>query len=105
MGLSSPSSRRRATLLVALAGGVAVTSVVGVSAALTLAPAALLLVLLAQGIHPGEQLIERWRSARTGVRRRAAVVVARPVLPVLVARTGRLLHAALAMRPPPAAAV
>lgn len=98
-----PLHRRRAALLIALLATVVIVAVAGLSVALTLAPAIVLLTVLAHGIHPGEALIDRWRRARARVRR-AAVRLTRPDLPLLVARTGRRLHAALAMRPPPAVA-
>lgn len=102
MGSPAFMSRRRVALILALVGAVVLTATVGVSVALTLAPGALLLLLLAGGIRPGEQLIDRWRSTRARGRRRQPAPVAAPVLPLVVVRTGRQLHAALAMRPPPA---
>lgn len=103
MGVPATSSQRRAVLVLALVGALAVTAAVGVSVALTLAPGALLLLLLAHGIRPGEALIERLRGRRDRGRRRPAVLLARPSLALVVVRTGRRRHAALAMRPPPAA--
>jgi hypothetical protein len=77
---------------------------VGVGVALTLAPAVALLVLLAHGIAPGERLIDRLRRRFVGSRPRAAASLAAPRMRIVVRRAGRLIAAALAIRPPPAAA-
>ncbi|MDA0142500.1 hypothetical protein [Solirubrobacter deserti] len=70
--------------------------------ALTMAPALLLLALLAGGFRPGEALIERLRDRRRSTPLpRPAARAPRPRL-VLVARpTAGPLASALAMRPPP----
>jgi hypothetical protein len=75
----------------------------GAVVALLLAPAVVLLMLLLHGIAPGEALIERLRRRFVAVRERAASCLPRPRLRLVVRRVGRLLAAALAMRPPPAA--
>jgi hypothetical protein len=66
--------------------------------ALALAPALLLLALLARGIRPGEALLERLRARRAALPRPAAVVWPRlaPVLP-----PAWRFAPALAVRPPP----
>lgn len=88
-----------AAVLLALAAGF----VTAPSVALLLAPAAALLLLLAHGIFPGEQLIERLRAHRARHRpRRRLLPVARPVAPATIRRTGRHIAFALAVRPPPA---
>jgi hypothetical protein len=66
--------------------------------ALALAPALLLLALLARGIHPGEALIERLRVVRPSRPRPAAVAWPRLAL---VIRPARLFASALVVRPPP----
>jgi hypothetical protein len=66
--------------------------------ALALAPALLLLALLARGIHPGEALIERLRVVRPARRRPAAVLWPRLEL---VVRPAWWFAPALAVRPPP----
>lgn len=72
-------------------------------AALTFAPALLLIGMLSGGVRPGERtlvrLIER-RSDRLRAPRRTVA----PRLALVVRRTGRRLASALAMRPPPAGA-
>jgi len=70
--------------------------------ALTLAPALLLLALLAGGLRPGEALIERLRDRRRETPLpRPAVRIPRPRLAHVVRPTGGPLASALAMRPPP----
>ena len=84
-----------------LALGVVGAGIADPGLALSLAPALLLLALLARGIRPGERLIDRWRE-RFSVRKHArAVSMPRPRLAVVVRPAGRLLASALAMRPPP----
>jgi hypothetical protein len=68
---------------------------------LAMAPAIGLFALVAHRVMPGERLIVRLRERRAP-RRRRADAVPRPSTVVLVRRTGRLLAAALPMRPPPA---
>lgn len=68
---------------------------------LAMAPAIALFALVAGRIMPGEDLIVRLRGIRAAPRRRRPAPQ-RPYHVVLVRRTGRLLAAALAMRPPPA---
>lgn len=104
MGLRTLISRRGAVAVLALIGGGALVAALGVSVALTLAPGLLLALLLARSIFPGEELIARLRGVRTRGRRRSPAAAPRPDLPLVVLRTGRRLHAALAMRPPPVAA-
>jgi len=72
--------------------------------ALTMAPALLLLALLAGGVRPGEALIERLRDRRRAtVRRLRAVSMPRPRLALVVRPTAGPVASALAMRPPPSA--
>jgi hypothetical protein len=101
MGSRTLHRRHWAALAILLAAAVMVVAV-GVSVALMLLPGAVLFILLAQGIRPGEEWLERLRRTRPRGRRRPLVPGTRPALPLVVARTGRLRHAALAMRPPPA---
>jgi hypothetical protein len=97
-------SRPVSLLLHAAVAAVVLLAVFGGAVALTLAPAVALLVLLAHGIAPGERLIERLRRRFVGRRPRAAVSLVARRLRLVVRRAGRLIAAALAMRPPPAAA-
>jgi hypothetical protein len=70
--------------------------------ALTMAPALLLLALLAGGVRPGEALIERLRDRRrTGVPRLRAISMPRPRLAHVVRPAAGPVASALAMRPPP----
>jgi hypothetical protein len=100
-GLRSQVLRRR-LLLVALL----LTAVVLVVAApvfmLAMAPAIALFALVGQRVMPGEELIVRLRTRRVGTRRPRAIVLQRPYDAMVVRRAGRLIAAALAMRPPPA---
>lgn len=73
-------------------------------AALTFAPALLILGLLSRGVRPGERTLVRLIARRRG-RLRAPRRTATPRLALVVRRTGRLIAAALAVRPPPAAAL
>ncbi|MDO9406965.1 hypothetical protein [Patulibacter sp.] len=74
--------------------------------ALLLGPAFLLLLILVVGVFPGEEAIARARARRSRARRtRAPVRVAPPALPDVARPAGAALAFALAMRPPPAAAV
>jgi hypothetical protein len=68
--------------------------------ALALAPALLLLALLAGGIRPGEGLIERLRERRVNPPRPRPAAVLWPRLE-LVVRPVRWSVPALAVRPPP----
>jgi hypothetical protein len=100
-GLRAQVHRRRLLLI-----GLLLTAVVLVVAApvfmLAMAPAIALFALVGQRVMPGEELIVRLRSRRAGARRPRAIVVARPYDAMVVRRAGRLIAAALAMRPPPA---
>ena len=70
--------------------------------ALTMAPALLLLALLAGGVRPGEALIERLRDRhRTTPLPRPAARAPRPRLALVVRPTAGPVASALAMRPPP----
>ena len=96
---------RRVLVALAVAGAVlaaALTPALAVGL-LTLAPALLLLGLLANGRYVGVQQLARLRSALRGRRRRPAPAV--PTAPLRPApflpRGGRLIAAALAVRPPP----
>jgi len=68
---------------------------------LAMAPAVALFAMVASRVMPGEDLIVRLRGTRSAPRRRRPAAQ-RPYGVVLVRRTGRLIAAALAMRPPPA---
>jgi hypothetical protein len=96
-------------LLVALAAACAVAGgLVGLGHVspdlLLLAPVLLLAVPLALGRYVGEDALERLRAAVHRPRAlRAPVAAPRPrCAPVLAVRGGRLIGAALAVRPPPA---
>jgi hypothetical protein len=97
--LRTPSTRIR-LLLAALVLAAAVLVVVAPVFMLAMAPAIALFAMVANRIMPGADAIVRLRSAHAARRRRP--VAQRPYEVVLVRRTGRLLAAALAMRPPPA---
>lgn len=92
----APAAPLAALLLAAAAAAVASPEVL-----LVLAPAFLLLGLLVIGQAPGEELLLRL-ARRTRRPRRAASRTQRPALPLVIRRTGRLIAAALATRPPPA---
>lgn len=103
MGVRTLISRRWTMAALVLVGGAALVAALGASVALTLAPGLVLALLLAHSVFPGQALIARLRGVRDRGRRPSPVVVPRPDLPVVALRTGRALHAALAMRPPPSA--
>jgi hypothetical protein len=70
--------------------------------ALTMAPALLLLALLAGGVRPGEALLERLRDRhRTTPLPRPAARAPRPRLALAARPTAGPVASALAMRPPP----
>ncbi len=107
MGLSGVISRARLVSLPVLGFvvGALLIFIVGSAVALLLAPAVVLALLLLHGIAPGEALIDRWRRQRSAVAHlRGRSCVPQRELTVVVRRVGYLLAAALAMRPPPAAA-
>ena len=90
----------RLVLLLVLAGGLALLDpqLVGI-----FAPALALFGLLVIDVRPGERLIVRLLRARIKPRR-SPTTLQSPALPIVVRRTGRLIAAALAVRPPPARA-
>ena len=96
--LRSPTRIR--LLLAALVVAAALLVVAAPVFMLAMAPAIALFALVANRIMPGADAIVRLRSAHAA--RRARPVAQRPYEVVLVRRTGRLITAALAMRPPPA---
>jgi hypothetical protein len=100
----SRRSSHASLLLHAALAAVVLLAVFGAVVALTLAPAVALLVLLVHGIAPGERLIERLRRRYVGRRPRAVLSPCVPRLRLVVRRAGRMIAAALAMRPPPVAA-
>ncbi len=69
---------------------------------LAMAPAIALFALFAHRVMPGEELIVRLRTRRTRAHRPRAIAIQRPYDALVVRRAGRLINAALAMRPPPA---
>jgi hypothetical protein len=71
--------------------------------ALMAAPVFLLMLLLFNGIRPGERLIERHRRRPAPARMRRTRE--RVLAPRMVYRRGRLVVSGLAMRPPPAAGI
>lgn len=98
---AAPSELRR---LAAGPAGVlllgALLAVLAPTLALAVAPAFLLLLLFASGRMPGEDLVVRLRTSRPVARRRPVRIPA-PALAIVIRPVGRLLVAALAMRPPP----
>ena len=79
---------------------VASAALVDPGLALTMAPALLLLALLATGVRPGERLIARLHGRPRPARQRATSHP-RPRLALVVRLVGRLLASGLAVRPPP----
>jgi hypothetical protein len=100
-GLRTPVLGRQLLLIALL-----LTAVVLVVAApvfmLAMAPAIALFALVGQRVMPGEELIVRLRTRGAGAHRPRAIVLQRPYDAMVVRRAGRLIAAALAMRPPPA---
>ena len=97
--LRSPRTRIR-LLLAALVLAAAVLVVVAPVFMLAMAPAIALFLMVANRVMPGADAIVRLRSAHAAPRARPAAQ--RPYEVILVRRAGRLIAAALAMRPPPA---
>ena len=97
--LRAPTTRIR-LLLAALVLAAALLVVAAPVFMLAMAPAIALFAMVANRVMPGADAIVRLRSAHAV--RRARPVAQRPYEVVLVRRTGRLIAAALAMRPPPA---
>jgi hypothetical protein len=95
---------KRALAFVCMFVLVATALVASAGLALTMAPALLLLALLAGGVRPGEALIERLRDRRRSAPPRPrAVSMPRPRLALVARPTGGPVASALAMRPPPSA--
>ena len=95
---------KRALAFVCMFVLVATALVASAGLALTMAPALLLLALLAGGVRPGEALIERLRDRRhSTVPRPRAVSMPRPRLALVTRPTAGPVASALAMRPPPSA--
>lgn len=94
---------KRALAFVCMFVLVAAALVVSPGVALTMAPALLLLALLAGGVRPGEALIERLRDRRRTATPRRAASMPRPRLALIVRPTAGPVASALAMRPPPSA--
>ena len=92
---------QRAVPVVLVVLGVLLSGIADPELILALAPALLLLGLLASGVRPGERLIGRLAARRTRAVR-APVSLPRPRLALVVRPAGRALATALAMRPPPA---
>ena len=93
---------KRALAFVCMFVLVASALVASPGVALTMAPALLLLALLAGGVRPGEALIERLRDRhRTTPLPRPAAHAPRPRLALNVRPTAGPVASALAMRPPP----
>ena len=93
------TSRNRLLLAGLLLAAVAVVLIAPVFL-LAMAPAIGLFAMVAHRIMPGERLIVRLRERHAPRRRRRAPAAQRPYGVIVVRRTGRLLAAALAMRPP-----
>jgi hypothetical protein len=96
--LRSPTRIR--LLLAVLVLAAALLVVTAPAFILAMAPAIALFLMVANRVMPGADAIVRLRSAYAA--RRARPAAQRPYEVVLVRRTGRLIAAALAMRPPPA---
>jgi hypothetical protein len=96
------STARTRLLLAALVVAAAVLVLTAPIFMLAMAPAIALFAMVANRVMPGADAIVRLRTARTPRRRRRAGAPQRPYEVVLVRRTGRLIAAALAVRPPPA---
>ncbi len=94
------SQTRIRLLLAALVVAAALLVVVAPVFMLAMAPAIALFAMVANRIMPGADAIVRLRGVHAA--RRARPAAQRPYEVVLVRRTGRLIAAALAMRPPPA---
>ncbi|MDA0183074.1 hypothetical protein OJ997_22385 [Solirubrobacter phytolaccae] len=95
---------KRALAFVCMFALVATALVASPGLALTMAPALLLLALLAGGFRPGEALIERLRDRRRpAVALPRAVSMPRPRLALIARPTAGPAASALAMRPPPSA--
>jgi hypothetical protein len=69
---------------------------------LAMAPAIALFALFASRVMPGEKLIVRLRTRRAVTHRPRTIALQHPYDALVVRRAGRLITAALAMRPPPA---
>ena len=96
----SSVTMKRALAFVVMFALVVSAALVDPGLALTMAPALLLLALLATGFRPGEKLIARLHGqARRGTQRPASHP--RPRLALVVRLVGRLLASGLAVRPPP----
>ena len=87
-------------LLAALVLAAALLVVVAPVFMLAMAPAIALFAMVANRVMPGADAIVRLRTAHAA--RRVRPAAQRPYEVILVRRTGRLIAAALAMRPPPA---
>ena len=91
---------KRALAFIVMFALVSSAALVDPGLALTMAPALLLLAMLANGFRPGEALIERLRTHARPARRRATSTP-RPRPTFVVRHAGRLLAFGLAVRPPP----
>ena len=87
-------------LLAALVLAAALLVVAAPAFMLAMAPAIALFLMVANRVMPGADAIVRLRGAHAA--RRARPAAQRPYEVILVRRAGRLIAAALAMRPPPA---
>lgn len=93
---------KRALAFVCMFVLVASALVASPALALTMAPALLLLALIAGGVRPGEALLERLRDRRrSAAPPRRAVSTPRPRLALVARPTAGPVASALAMRPPP----
>jgi hypothetical protein len=100
--LRSQTARRR-LLLAALLLVAVVLVLVAPVVMLGMAPAIALFAMVANRVMPGEELIVRLHTRRPATRRTRAIAVrTRPYDAMVVRPAGRLIAAALAMRPPPA---
>ncbi len=96
---------RRVLSGVAVAGAVVAVALIDPGTALWFSAPLSLLWLLVTGLsRPVERMIDRIRGRWAAARARAPRADRLPNLPLVVPRVGRLIAAALAVRPPPVAA-
>ena len=93
---------RRRLLLAALLLTAVALVLAAPALVLAMAPAIALFAMVASRVMPGEELIVRLRARRALARRPRTIALQRPYDVLVVRRAGRLIAAALAMRPPPA---
>lgn len=96
---------RRILSGVAVAGAVVAVALIDPGTALWFSAPLSLLWLLVTGLtRPVERIIDRIRGRWAATRARAPRADGLPNLPLVIPRVGRMIAAALAVRPPPVAA-